>query len=88
MSVKNNNSLIKEAKAMGYTVRYKFYKSTKKASKYKAVKTKDTDTYINTVGSKGTRYYYKAKALVYDGKTLIAQTELKQCRYGVRSWSK
>ena len=33
-------------------------------------------------------YYYKAKVLVYDGKTLIAQTELKQCRYGVRGWSK
>ena len=86
--VKNLNSLIKEAKAMGYTVKYKFYRSTKKASKYKAVKTKDTDTYINTVGKKGTKYYYKARVLVYDGKTLIAQTELKQCRYGVRSWSR
>ena len=73
---------------MGYTVKYKFYRSTNKASKYKAVKAKDTDTYINTAGKKGTRYYYKAKVLVYDGKTLIAQTELKQCRYGVRSWSK
>ena len=86
--VKNSKSLIKEAKAMGYTVKYKFYRSTNKASKYKAVKAKDTDTYINTAGKKGTRYYYKAKVLVYDGKTLIAQTELKQCRYGVRSWSK
>ena len=86
--VKKSNSLIKEAKAMGYTVKYKFYRSTNKASKYKAVKAKDTDTYINTAGKKGTRYYYKAKVLVYDGKTLIAQTELKQCRYGVRSWSK
>ena len=87
-SVKNLNSLIKEADSMGYTVKYKFYKSTKKASKYKAVKTKDTDTYINTVGSKGTKYYYKAKVMVYDGKTLIAQTELKQCSYGVRVWNK
>ena len=85
---KNSNSLIKEAKAMGYTVKYKFYKSTRKASKYKAVKTKDTDTYINTVGKKGTKYYYKAKVLVYDGNKLIAQTELKQCSYGVRTWSK
>ncbi|MDO4352019.1 MAG: hypothetical protein Q4D00_02660, partial [Clostridia bacterium] len=86
--VKNSNSLIKEAKAMGYTVKYKFYKSTRKASKYIALKTKDTDTYINTAGKKGTKYYYKAKVLVYDGKNLIAQTELKQCRYGVRSWNK
>ena len=88
VSVRNNNSLIKEAKAMGYTVKYKFYRSTNKASKYKAVKAKDTDTYINSVGKKGTKYYYKARVLVYDGNVLVAQTELKQCSYGVRSWSK
>ena len=88
VSVKNNSSLIKEAKAMGYTVKYKFYKSTKKSSKYKAVKTRTLNSYINTKGKKGTKYYYKAMVLVYDGKTLIAQTELKQCRYGVRSWNK
>ncbi|MDD7307384.1 MAG: hypothetical protein PUG78_03115, partial [Eubacteriales bacterium] len=87
-NVKNLNSLIKEAKAMGYTVKYKFYKSTRKASKYIALKTKDTDTYINTAGKKGTKYYYKAKVLVYDGKNLIAQTELKQCGYGSRIWSR
>ena len=85
---KNSNSLIKEAKAMGYTVKYKFYKSTKKASKYKAVKTKTSNSYINTKGKKGTRYYYKVKVMVYDGKNLIAQTELKQCSYGARTWSK
>ena len=86
--VKNSNSLIKEAKAMGYTVKYKFYRSTEKASKYTAKITKKSSVYINTKGRKGTKYYYKAKVLVYDGKTLIAQTELKQCRYGVRSWNK
>ena len=73
---------------MGYTVKYKFYKSTKKASKYKAVKTRPSNSYINTTGKKGTRYYYKAKVMVYDGKTLTAQTELKQCSYGARTWSK
>ena len=72
----------------GYTVKYKFYRSTKKASKYKAVKTKDTNTYINTAGKKGTKYYYKAKAMVYSGDTLVGQTALKQCKYGVRTWSK
>ena len=85
---KNSNSLIKEAKAMGYTVKYKFYKSTRKASKYKAVKTKTSNSYINTKGKKGTKYYYKVKVMVYDGKNLIAQTELKQCSYGARTWSK
>ena len=85
---KNSNSLIKEAKAMGYTVKYKYYRSVKKSSKYTALKTKALNSYVNTKGKKGTKYYYKAMVLVYDGKTLIAQTELKQCRYGVRSWNK
>ena len=88
VSVKNNSSLIKEAKANGYTVKYKFYKSTKKASMYKAVKTKTSNSYINTKGKKGTKYYYKAKVMVYDGKKLVTQTELKQCSYGARRWSK
>ena len=86
--VKNLNSLIKEADARGYTVKYKYYRSVKKSSKYTALKTKALNSYVNTKGKKGTKYYYKAMVLVYDGKTLIAQTELKQCRYGVRSWNK
>ena len=88
VKIKNGKSLIKDLESKGYTVKYKFYKSTKKDSKYKAVKTKNSGSYINTSGKKGTKYYYKAKVLVYDGKTLAAQTELKQCSYGVRTWSK
>ena len=72
----------------GYTVKYKFYRSEKKASKYVGKVTKDTKTYINTAGKKGTKYYYKAKALVYDGDKLVGQTVLTQCKYGVRTWSK
>ena len=72
----------------GYTVKYKFYRSEKKASKYVGKVTKDTKTYINTAGKKGTKYYYKAKALVYDGDKLVGQTVLKQCKYGARTWSK
>ena len=72
----------------GYTVKYKFYRSEKKASKYEAKATKAGKTYINTAGKKGTKYYYKAKALVYDGDKLVGQTVLKQCKYGARTWSK
>ena len=72
----------------GYTVKYKFYRSAKKAAEYKAVKTKDTNTYINTAGKKGTKYYYPAKVMVYSGDTLAGQTVLKQCKYGARTWSK
>ena len=72
----------------GYTVKYKFYRSEKKASKYVAKATKAGKTYVNTAGKKGTKYYYKAKALVYDGDKLVGQTVLKQCKYGARTWSK
>ena len=72
----------------GYTVKYKFYRSEMKASKYEAKATKAGKIYINTAGKKGTKYYYKAKALVYDGDKLVGQTVLTQCKYGVRTWSK
>ena len=88
VSVKNNKTAIKELKAMGYTVKYRFYRSTKKASGYKALKTKSVSTFTNTKGVKGTRYYYKARVFVYDGKTLVAKSALKQCSYGTRIWKK
>ena len=72
----------------GSTVKYKFYRSTKKASKYVSKVEKDTNTYINTSGKKGIKYYYKAKVYVYDGETLVGKTALTQCKYGVRTWSK
>ncbi len=86
---KSTAASIKEIKDMGYTVKYKYYRSTKKASKYQAKITKTTKTFTNTAGKKGTRYYYKARIQVYDkdGK-LVAQTALKQCKYAVRTWTK
>ena len=79
----------KDIEALGYTVKYKFYRSTKKASGYKHMLTTSKPSYTNTGGKKGTLYYYKAIALAYDkdGK-LIAKTELKQCKYACRRWSK
>lgn len=80
---------IKEIKEMGYTVKYKYYRSTKKSAKYQTKITKTTKSYINTSGTKGTKYYYKARVQVYDkdGK-LVAQTALKQCKYAARKWTK
>lgn len=76
---------IEALQKLGYTVKYKFYRSTKKSSAYKAKIIKKTGIYINTSGKKGARYYYKARIMVYDknGK-LVAQTELKQCKYACR----
>ena len=80
---------VSEIEKNGYTVKYKFYRSTKKAKGYKAAVTKDVPNYLNTVGKKGTMYYYKARVMVYDkdGK-LAAKTELKQCKYANRKWTK
>ena len=52
------------------------------------VKNTTSNTFTNTKGTKGTKYYYKARVLVYDGKTLVAKSALKQRSYGSRIWSK
>ena len=80
---------IKEIQDLGYTVKYKFYRSTKKASKYAAKLTKTSKTYFNTTGAKGSKYYYKARVMVYDqdGK-LVTFSMLTQCKYAARTWTK
>ena len=80
---------IQELKDLGFTVKYRFYRSTKKAAGYKAAVTKKTAVYTNTSGKKGTKYFYKVQVRAYDenGK-LVAKTALKQCKYATRTWSK
>ena len=86
---KQDKAMIKELKDAGYTVKYRFYRSTKKAAGYKAAVTKKTASYTNTSGKKGMKYYYKVQVRVYDenGK-LAAKTALKQCKYAARTWNK
>ena len=86
---KQDKAMIQELKDAGYTVKYRFYRSTKKAAGYKAAVTKKTASYINTGGKKGTKYFYKVQVRAYDenGK-LAAKTALKQCKYATRTWSK
>ena len=86
---KQDKAMIKELKDAGYTVKYRFYRSTKKAAGYKAAVTKKTASYTNTSGKKGTKYFYKVQARVYDenGK-LVAKTALKQCKYASRIWTR
>ena len=84
-----STAAINEIQSLGYTVKYKFYRSTKKASKYTAKLTKTSKSYLNTVGTKGSRYYYKVRVMVYDqdGK-LVAYSKLTQCKYAARTWTK
>ena len=86
---KQDKAIIKELKDAGYTVKYRFYRSTKKAAGYKAAVTKKTASYTNTSGKKGTKYFYKVQVRVYDEDgRLVAKTALKQCKYASRAWSK
>ena len=75
-------------KNLGYTVKYKYYRSTSKASGYSLKTTKAAKTYLNTYGSTGTKYYYKVRVAVYDaGGNLVCQSALKQCKYACRTWT-
>ncbi len=84
---KSDKAIISELQDAGYTVKYRFYRSTKKSASYKSALTKKTASYTNTSGKKGTKYYYKVQMRVYDesGK-LVAKTALKQCKYACRKF--
>ena len=69
----------------GFTVEYKFYKSTKKGSGYKNTVNKTANTYTNTNPVKG-KNYYKVKLVVKNADgAVVATTPLTQCKYGVRT---
>ena len=86
---KQDKEIISQLKDAGYTVKYRFYRSTKKAAGYKAAVTKKASTYTNTSGKKGTKYFYKVQVRVYDASgKLAAKTALKQCRCASRTWNK
>ena len=86
---KQDKEIISQLKDAGYTVKYRFYRSTKKAAGYKAAVTKKASIYTSTSGKKGTKYFYKVQVRVYDASgKLAAKTALKQCRYASRTWNK
>lgn len=70
--------------AAGYTVKYTYYRAT--SGSYKTMLTKNTQTYLNTIGKKGVKYSYKVKVAVYDkDSNLIVMTKLSDCRAAVRT---
>ena len=84
VAAKSSKTMISDIKSLGYTVKYQFYRSTKKDAGYKLLKTSSKNSFISTKGTKGRKYYYKARVLVYDGNELVAKSALKQCSYGAR----
>ncbi len=84
-----DKAIIEELEAAGYTVKYNFYRSTKKSSKYESMLIKEGKTYTNTIGKKDKMYFYKVRVQVYDAEgKLIARTALKDCWYANRKWTK
>ena len=75
---------------LGYTVKYKYYRSEKKNADYRSKVEKQTMTpYVNTAGIKNTRYYYKLRVMIYDADgSLAAYTRLDRCSYACRIWTK
>ena len=75
---------------LGYTVKYKYYRSEKKNADYRSKVEKQTMTpYLNTAGIKNTRYYYKSRVMIYDADgSLAAYTRLDRCSYACRIWTK
>ena len=88
VTAKADSDDITALKNLGYTVKYKYYRSTSKASGYSLKATKTTKTYINTSGKTGTKYYYKVRVAVYDTDgNLVCQSALTQCQYACRTWT-
>ena len=82
------NADVQELLDNGYTVEYKFYRSTKSNKNFGTAKVVKTEnTYLNTSGTKGTRYYYKAKLVVKNAAgEVVATTPLTQCLYATRTF--
>ncbi len=80
VTLKVDSEAIKAIEDLGYTVTYKFSRSTRAAKGYKAVLGKAGKTYTDKTGKAGKTYYYKARVMIYDAQgNLIAKSALKQC---------
>lgn len=69
-------------KALGYKVKYKFYESTDRISKYYVKATTDKNCCELSAGKNDKRLYYKAKIQIYDQQgSFIGDTMLEQSAY-------
>ena len=77
-------AFVEEAKAQGFTVKYRLYRSKNKNSGYRAVTTKKTGSFVRKADRKESGNYYKIQVRVYDKNgRLVSKTPLKLCRYAV-----
>jgi len=67
-----SNEILTQMSELGYSVKYKFYGSKKSGKKFKKI-----DRILKV---KDKKYYFKAKALIYDRDgNLVTKTSLDQC---------
>ncbi len=87
--VSKSKKAIEAMKGMGLNVEYKFYRSTKKNGKYKAIITKSKPSFVNTKGKIGKTYQYKATMIFKNDKgEVVGKTSLKQCKMASKKWKK
>ena len=84
-----DQEIISKIQAAGYSVKYSFFRSNRKSAGYRGMLRTDRTVYTNTKGDSGDMYFYKARVQVYDAEgKLVAKTELKDCKYAKRVWTK
>ena len=82
VKIKSGEEEIAELQELGYTIKYKYYRSGSKAAGYKLKKIDSETKFKDKSCNAGNKYYYRAKIFVYkDGKS-VAKTSLKKCSAG------
>lgn len=82
VKIKSGEEEIAELQELGYTIKYKYYRSGAKAAGYVHKKTSEETKFKDRSCSSGNKYYYRVKLFVYkDGKS-VAKTSLKKCSAG------
>lgn len=64
---------------MGYTVKYSYYRSTKKNSGYTRIGQTSQRVYMDRGAKKGVTYYCKVRVMIYDGGKYVTGTALSKC---------
>lgn len=82
VKIKSGEEELAKLQELGYTIKYKYYRSGSKAAGYKLKKTDSETKFKDRSCDAGNKYYYKVKIFVYkDGKG-VAKTSLKKCSAG------
>ena len=85
VAAKSSKTMISDIKSLGYTVKYQSIARRRRTQATSCSRQAARTALSAPKGTKGRKYYYKARVLVYDGSKLVARSALKQCSYGART---